>query len=411
MTEPDSNSSSCKVDILIFGGGIAGLWLLNRLHDKGFNVILLEAKAMGSGQSVASQGIIHGGLKYALSGSVSTASNAIASMPAHWRACLDGKGDIDLSRCNLLSEQYFMWSDGSLRSRLKTFLGSKSLRGKIKLLAEDQYPPFFADCTVPGSLYQLPDFVIDTGSLIASLSAPHKDRIFCVEPSDIEFLQDNGHGPDGVRIKKGGRIVDIKFQRSVFAAGEGNLGLMQKAGLDSPAMQVRPLNMVMLRKKHLPLLYLHCIGDSFSLSPVLTLTSHVCKNGDVVWYLGGEIAESGVARNRDQQIRAASELLNKLFPWLNLTDARWECLPINRAEGKAAGQHRPDAAFLQTESRIMVAWPTKFTLSPALAEEVLSALEIQAIVPKFCQPPELLYDMLPTPSLALSPWETLFDHA
>ena len=64
MTAPHST------DIVVFGGGIAGLWLLNRLRDEGNDAILLEADGLGAAQTLASQGIIHGGLKYALGGSV-----------------------------------------------------------------------------------------------------------------------------------------------------------------------------------------------------------------------------------------------------------------------------------------------------------------------------------------------------
>lgn len=55
-----------KLDALIIGGGVAGLWLLNRLRNEGYQALLLEQEALGTGQSIASQGMIHGGIKYAL---------------------------------------------------------------------------------------------------------------------------------------------------------------------------------------------------------------------------------------------------------------------------------------------------------------------------------------------------------
>jgi glycine/D-amino acid oxidase-like deaminating enzyme len=135
--------STATTDIVIFGGGIAGLWLLNRLRQQGYDVILLESDALGGGQSLASQGIIHGGLKYALNGVLSPASSAIAQMPERWRSCLQGEGDVDLRGCKVLAPHYFMWSGGGYRSRLKSFLGSKALRGRIDALKPAQYPAFF----------------------------------------------------------------------------------------------------------------------------------------------------------------------------------------------------------------------------------------------------------------------------
>ena len=61
-----------KVDQLIVGGGIAGLWLQARLRQLGYASLLVENASLGGGQSVKSQGIIHGGAKYALHGALTT---------------------------------------------------------------------------------------------------------------------------------------------------------------------------------------------------------------------------------------------------------------------------------------------------------------------------------------------------
>ena len=47
-------TASHSTDIVVFGGGIAGLWLLNRLRDEGYNAILLEADGLGAAQTLAS---------------------------------------------------------------------------------------------------------------------------------------------------------------------------------------------------------------------------------------------------------------------------------------------------------------------------------------------------------------------
>jgi len=61
-------SQPLELDVAIFGGGVAGLWTLARLIKQGFNAHLFECNQLGAGQSIASQGIIHGGTKYALTG-------------------------------------------------------------------------------------------------------------------------------------------------------------------------------------------------------------------------------------------------------------------------------------------------------------------------------------------------------
>jgi glycerol-3-phosphate dehydrogenase len=83
-----------ETDIAIIGGGIAGLWLLNRLRQEGYSVILLESVTLGGGQTNKAQGILHEGVKYALQGTLSPSSNAITHMPTIWKQCLEGRRNL-----------------------------------------------------------------------------------------------------------------------------------------------------------------------------------------------------------------------------------------------------------------------------------------------------------------------------
>ena len=360
-----------STDIIIFGGGITGLWLLNRLRREGYNPILFETKSVGGKQTIAAQGIIHGGLKYALAGKITDAANAVAAMPLRWRRCLGGTGEVDLTGVKVLSEHYYMWSDAGLRSKIKSFLGSKTLVGKVKALKKTEYPEFFKSATVDGNLYKLPDFVIDTESLIEKLAADCRERIFNLDMNDTTFLYDRVTGKHSLQIVMKSKTVSLNAEKFIFSAGEGNSQLIKMASLDSIRSQIRPLHMVYLSKNGLPEVNAHCIGDSFSLTPKLTITSHRSQTGDTVWYLGGDIAESGIQRTQNAQITYAKKLLEELFPWVDLHDADWNSFIINRAEGKVKGNYRPDSIVLDHQSNIFVVWPTKLTLTPSLADKVV----------------------------------------
>jgi glycerol-3-phosphate dehydrogenase len=65
------------VDVAIVGGGIAGLWLLARLRQRGYGALLIESERLGAGQTICAQGIIHGGAKYACTGRVSDSAKAL----------------------------------------------------------------------------------------------------------------------------------------------------------------------------------------------------------------------------------------------------------------------------------------------------------------------------------------------
>lgn len=397
-------TSSYSTDIVIFGGGIAGLWLLNRLRDQGYHAILLETEQLGSGQTLASQGIIHGGLKYALKGDLTGAANIISDMPARWRSCLAGEAEIDLRACRVLSEHYYMWSNSGFRSKLKTFLGSKSLSGRVTAVEKRDYPDFFKASTVEGILYKLPDFVVDTNSLLEVLVDKQRDWIFRISPESYTFKRNEEGLINAASFSDSGSQFTLNAQKFIFSAGKGNQQLINDAGLKEPKSQLRPLNMVYVKGKSLPAVFVHCIGDSFSLTPKLTITSHIDAGGEMVWYLGGEIAETGVGKEPDAQIHSARKLLATLFPWINFEAAEFHCFAIDRAEANVSNNHRPEDAFFVEESNVLVAWPTKLTLTPKLADNITEHLAAGGVVPSTAATEQNLSAVLETAAIATSRW-------
>ena len=398
-------TSSYSTDIVIFGGGIAGLWVLNCLRNQGYQAILLETDKLGSGQTLASQGIIHGGLKYALNGALSGAANIISDMPARWRSCLAGEAEIDLRGCRVLSEHYYMWSNSGFRSKLKTFLGSKSLSGRVTAVEKQDYPDFFKAATVDGALYKLPDFVIDTNSLLEVLVEKQRDWIFQVTPGSYRFERNESGLINAVSFNDKGNQFTLEAQKFIFTAGKGNQQLIDDANLAEPKSQLRPLNMVYVKGKDLPPVFVHCIGDSFSLTPKLTITSQRDADAEMVWYLGGEIAESGVGKDPVAQILSARKLLTTLFPWINFEETEFHCFAIDRAEANVNNNYRPEDAYFVEESNVLVAWPTKLTLTPNLADNITEYLVSSGVVPSGIAKEQSLSGVLEAAKIATSRWD------
>lgn len=408
-----------STDMVILGGGIAGLWLLNRLRQRGFDAVLLEKSTLGGGQTIASQGIIHGGLKYALNGVLSPASSAIAAMPERWRRCLQGQGDVDLRGCRVLSPHYFMWSSGGYRSRLKTFLGSKALRGRIDALSEREYPDFFRNHEISGALYRLSDFVLDTPSLVMLLAQPHRDRILRIDADTLQTHMTEDGKLDCLTLQSHGGAVKLRAQRFVLCAGEGNGPLLQQLGITQPEMQSRPLHMLVARVAHALPAYVHCIGDSFGMTPRLTVTSHPDPTSDGnswIWYIGGEIAESGVERSPEEQQAEGLRQLSEAFPWVDFSAAQWGSFFINRAEPRLPNLQRPDNAYVSAKQNLLITWPTKLTLTPDLSDSVCDELDRQQVQPQAApaanaEDSTTLSSCFDFPEVAQPRWEHFFTGA
>jgi glycerol-3-phosphate dehydrogenase len=386
---------SLSTDVLIVGGGVAGLWLNARLRRLGFATLLADKGTLGGGQSVKSQGIIHGGTKYALSGALTGASEAIADMPRRWREALEGKGELDLSGVRLLSDAHYLWSPGTLAGNLTSFFASKAVRSRVGQVKGNELPPALQHPRFKGKVYRLSELVLDVPRLIARLAELAGNSLLACQR--IEPLFD---GNELVGLRVDGR--EIHAQRIVFSAGGGTAELLASLGLQQPAMQRRPLHMVIVKARTLKPLYAHCLGGGTK--PRITVTSHPTADGEWVWYLGGDLAEAdGVARDEASQIAAAKKELAELVPWIDLSSAQWATLRIDRAEPAQSALARPDNAFLAEQGRLLVGWPTKLALSPDFSDRVEAALARDGIRPG--QHPAL--PELPRPPLTGPFWEGL----
>lgn len=390
-------ASSVTRDIAIVGGGIAGLWLNARLQQMGYSTVLLESEQLGGGQSVCSQGIIHGGTKYALHGALTGSSEAIADMPARWRNALNGEGELDLRGVSLLSDAHYLWSPGSLTGNLTSFFASKAMRGRVDAVKGDQLPPALQNKAFKGRVYRLAELVLNVPTLIQRLSELSGDSIL--------------HSPDLQPIFENQKLIAlttgdyrIEARRFVICAGEGNAALLKTMHIEQPRQQIRPLHMVLAKGAALKPIFAHCLGAGSK--PRITITTHPAPDGQSVWYLGGNLAEAdGVARDEATQIAYAKQELTELIPWLDQPELQWSTLRINRAEPAQNNLVRPDNAFLALQDNVLIGWPTKLALAPDLSDRVLQALEQQQFKPESSSP---LPAGHPIPSIAAAPWERLF---
>ena len=389
-------------DIAIIGGGVAGLWTLNQLRNRGYQAVLFEQEALGSHQTIASQGMIHGGIKYALAGAWTGISEAISAMPGVWRQCLAGEGKVDLRGCQVLSEDFYLWSHANLTSRVSSFFASRVLRGRVEKLSRSDYPPPLQADQFTGQVYRLVDLVLDVPSLVETLAAAHRDAIFRID-WDTSSLE---HSEGRAIVKT--PAAEVHPAQLILTAGVGNATLMQALGAGEPAMQRRPLQQVIVKHEYPEPFYGHCTGGGAS--PRLTVSSHRTLAGEPVWYLGGSLATDGADSHPEDLIALAKQELDELLPWLDLGDCQWRTLRLDRGEPRQSALLRPDTAFVgpvEGTSNALVAWPTKLSLSPNLGDEIELALAQRDIAPGAPCDLSPLSD-LGRPGIAPCYWDTLF---
>jgi glycine/D-amino acid oxidase-like deaminating enzyme len=379
-----------EIDVAVFGGGIAGLWLLSRLRALGFDAHLFEKTVLGSGQTIASQGIIHSGVKYTFDGVNRPQTEALSSMPKIWMDCIEGRGEVDLRGTEILATNQLMFTTGGLVNRIAGAFATKALRSDVGALERDKFPELFQTREFSGKIYQLEEPVLAARSVLAALR--RKCGKFIYHAENFEIRREND------------RVIEVRAQDSVvrprsciFTSGSGNEWFAERLGLDKARVtQRRPLRMFLARG--LPhRVYAHCLVPEPK--PRVTITTHHLNDGNV-WYLGGNIAEKAVGMNDAEALRWAHAEMTDIFPWLDWAQVRWAIHDVDRAE-PAASKLLPSGPTLTTVGNAALAWPTKLALAPALASQALRWLEQQNVAPsnKTTQLP------LPSAEVARYPWE------
>jgi len=393
-----SKARQANYDTVILGGGVAALWTANVLKAAGQSVLVLTNAPLGSGQSLAAQGVIHGGLKYAVGGKLTDASEALAAMPSRWLAAMRGEGGVDLRCARLLSDHQILWSLPSVVSQVIGFFGSKAVRGRSSAVPREDYPPVFATPLYKGRLFRIDEPVVDPVSVIRELAKGVREMTFRIDWGSNAVLCSGAEGVSHLHVTDDdGTQLEIRARTFLFAAGAGNADLLARIGRTIPAMQRRPLHQVVVRKVGLPDFYSVCVGTGPK--PPLVSTTHVDSQGRTVWYFGGELAEQGgVARSEAEQIDFTKALLARLLPWIDLAGSEWFTWRGDRAEPLTGTGDRPPGAWCQREGNVLVAWPTKFALAPDLGDQVLRETGTGTTP----APPPLA---LPRPVIGVPPWE------
>lgn len=376
-------------DIIIFGAGIAGLWLGNTLQSAGYSVIIIEKDKIGAGQTLASQGMIHGGQKYTLGGAPSSHAFSISEMPERWNNCFAGRGEVDLSSARFLSDIQIMWPAGSILADAAVFGAAQLVNAATSKMQPGDFPDVLKQKKkFTGPVYKLPEKVLETRSLLEALSRHLKGRIFRGEATPA--------------VQGGQVVVDgqtLTAQMIIFTAGVGNETALSFLKVSEKRTQRRPLRQVMVKGLPYSLFGHGIVGAP---KPRATITSHPINNNEYVWYLGGNIAEQGAKLNEEETIAFAKKELQDMFPDIDWHSKEWATWYGDRAEPYDEKGALPAGPFIYERGQVLVAWPTKLTFTPALSDSVFLWLKEKKITPMH----KALLPSLPLAEMGQYPWET-----
>jgi hypothetical protein len=124
--------------------------------------------------------------------------------------------------------------------------------------------------------------------------------------------------------------------------------------------------------------------------PRVTVTSHPLNTGGYVWYLGGNIAEEGAKLPEPEAISFAKKEMQEIFPHLDWEQKEWASWCGDRAEPFDAAGQLPPGPYIQQQGSVMIAWPTKLTFAPALADQVIALLQQRGVTPASATNPPTL---------------------
>lgn len=387
----------CPLDVLIIGGGAAGLWLLDELRRDGYAALLVERTALGTGQTIASQGILHSGMKHALAGRVGGFVTALRDAGNQWHDCLVGEREPNLQDLMLRGARTFCWRAGTVAGFMGHVGARFALQSGLAYIQKEYRPEPLRHC--PGDVFFLEEPIIDPASLLTLLAERNKSSI--VHATDMRVSSASSGSVTTIRIgtPDGTSGMLLQPRTIVLTAGLGNEALRGACQLPIPAMRRMPLSILTVRGA-LPTLNGFCIDGTRA--KVVVTTQRVSAR-EAVWQVASECVTENAPPGTfmAEAWRHLNEALPE-FPWPQTT---LDTHTAVRAEGASPDDLRSNDVAIRSEGNVLTAWPTKLVLVPRLAERVRALLPSPACHTDI----RSLFQDWPRPPVASYPWDAQID--
>jgi len=352
-----------NVDVVILGAGASGLWIANNLIESGFSVKVLACGKLGEGQTIASQGIIHTGIKYVFSGGIDDFVHSLHHVPGHWNERLSGSTSPDLSAVKIISNYTHIWSDQPIEEALANVFGIEDILKGLNT-DKEKINEFYH--------YSVEEKTIDVRSLIRELTTKVSDEIIFYKKDTLIFKK-NAEGFVGKILftSEDGVRHDFKSKYVIFSAGVENCNLVKNSLGEVIESSDSPLTMRYI-KGNLPNINGHIYKDRKLLLTITSIPS-VDDSLNNTWVIGGGIAEAlgGIQTSKNYFYSLIKNLFDVDEKDIKLSGE----YTINRSEPPDVYGRRFAEPFIFHKKNVLAVWPIKLTLVPRLASNVCNLIK------------------------------------
>lgn len=389
-----------RLDAVIFGGSVAGLWLLDRLSREGHHVVLLESAAIGAGQPIGEQPILGSGTIVQPSLGSRQITKSHRGLRGVWRDALLGRITPNLTRTRLRADCCFLWQHGSLSSRECQVPHGKELMDAIPM-AGDERPIALAN--VAGPVGRLSDQIICPASLFNDLLNQYRDRILkfdvdrglqfhLVSPGEVEAIL--------LTSSSNNVKLELRPRQVVFTAGHGNTQLRQMAGLNAEVLSSRQIHIVLARGRLTELNSFCFDGDEL----MATVTTDIDYCGRTVWQISGLLTEMSNLADSIALTHQVRSRLTHILPGVDLRSVEWSIYPLEQTEGLKDDATLSERIQVFCAGNVTTGCPTRMLLEPLLAEEIAGRTCSPYINIPFDPTPLASW---PRPTVAVLPWNEI----
>ncbi|MET8777775.1 FAD-dependent oxidoreductase [Nocardia sp. NPDC004654] len=361
----ESESRIFAGDVLVVGAGASGILAAQRLAEAGFSVTLMDSVGLGGAQSNHSHGYLHRGHIYGKPSPVLV--KALCEGADRWYDLLHAAG----------VQPHNLNSCVGFKSRYTADVAERAWR-RGGLQFEISEPP-------PGlsSGYLKRCFSTEESTYIFTpwfaYAATQLESVVQVK-AEATSLECEGDTITGVVIRQGDSVHRICARYYVLAAGTGNLPLISSATNYRGQALNRVSYMMILAGRQMPNLSLVVPeNDAYG----LFLVSRQ-REAQSYWLVSNYLSYGGADCSENAAVmwlRATARLLRRATTGLDSAEC-WGSYSAPKGELRA-DRNRLDLPSVQSYGfkNVCVAAPTKLTLCPLLADDI-----VRTVTEKFIHP-------------------------